>query len=346
VFLIHNKTAQPLFHLSAPDAIETDKLAFAGMLGAITDFIKDAFLREEPIGLRSISVGDFTIWFEEGPLATIAVVIRGEPQPAIRYRLRAISAQLHQHYSSELENAMADEVSLLNYDTSLRGALVQKTREEHKQKRRLGRIATVTMASILAIIGLADLNGVRVAHAQDGRFERFISDLKNRDGMLITDYGKRGGRYFLSGVVTGSLSSAALPFEEFGLSRDQVDVKLLSHVAAIDESKANAPLRDFLDQLDELDGTAWPTHGSRAGWLRSTTDRIVNAYVLGQALGRPFIIVIKHPAGLKESADTLSGQLSWRLYLQGVYDRGLVRTLQVDKQPPVLSVLQERTFEK
>jgi hypothetical protein len=164
--------------------------------------------------------------------------------------------------------------------------------------------------------------------------------------VLITDYGKRGGKYFLSGVVTGSLSSAALAFEDFGLSRDEVDVKLLSHMAAIDESKANAQLGNFLDQLDELDGAAWPTHGSRRDWLRSTTDRIVNAYVLGQALGRPFIVVIKHPAGLKESADTLSGQLSWRLYLQGVYDRGLVRTLQVDKQPPVLSVLQERTFDK
>jgi hypothetical protein len=137
VFLIHNKTAQPLFHLTAAETIEADKLAFAGMLGAITDFIKDAFLREEPIGLRSISVGDFTIWFEEGPLATVAVVIRGEPQPAIRYRLRNVSAQLHEHYSSELENAMVDEVSLLNYDALLRGTLVQKTREEHKQKRRL-----------------------------------------------------------------------------------------------------------------------------------------------------------------------------------------------------------------
>src|SRR5262249_15310783 len=40
VFLVHNKTAQPLFHLSPPDALEVDQLVFAGMVGAITDFIK------------------------------------------------------------------------------------------------------------------------------------------------------------------------------------------------------------------------------------------------------------------------------------------------------------------
>ena len=55
VFLVHNRTAQTLFHLSIPDAVETDQLAFAGMIGAITDFIKDAFLRKEPIGLRALA---------------------------------------------------------------------------------------------------------------------------------------------------------------------------------------------------------------------------------------------------------------------------------------------------
>src|SRR5262245_46960261 len=121
VFLVHNKTAQPLFHLSIPDAMEADQLVFAGMIGAITDFIKDAFLRKEPIGLRSIGVGEFTVWFEEGPLATIALVIRGEPRPFLRHRLRTVSENLHDQYPLELRNAMVDEVSLMSYDSLLRG---------------------------------------------------------------------------------------------------------------------------------------------------------------------------------------------------------------------------------
>src|SRR5262249_46648165 len=120
VFLVHNKTAQPLFHLSASDAVEADQLIFAGLIGALTDFIKDAFFRKEPIGLRSIGVGEFTIWFEEGPLATIALVIRGAPRPFVRDRLRTVSEKLHDRYPQELENAMVDEISLLSYDSLLR----------------------------------------------------------------------------------------------------------------------------------------------------------------------------------------------------------------------------------
>jgi hypothetical protein len=346
VFLVHNRTAQPLFHLSSPDAVQADKLAFAGMIGAITDFIKDAFLREEPIGLRSISVGEFTIWFEEGPLATIAIVIHGEPQPAIRFRLRAASEQLHAQYAPELEGAMVDEVSLLNYDTVLRGTLLQKARDKEHKQRRLGRIVTTGLAVALVILGLFGFNILWAAHSRDARFGRFLSNLKSREGMLITDSGKEpNGKYFVNGLITGALPSGALPFEDFGLKRDEVDVKLLNSFAA-DQAYKNEELKQFQNELRELDGIAWPIDGSYATkeWLSSTTDRIVNAYVLGQQLGHPFIVVIKHPSNLKAAADRLSGQLAWRLYLRGVYDRHLIRTLPVDRQPAVMTVLQERTL--
>ena len=69
----------------------------------LTDFIKDVFFRNESIGLRSVDVGEFTVWFEEGPIATIAVVIRGEPQPVLRNRLQVASEKLH----SRFENALS-----------------------------------------------------------------------------------------------------------------------------------------------------------------------------------------------------------------------------------------------
>jgi OOP family OmpA-OmpF porin len=347
VFLVHNRTGQPLFHLSAPDAIETDQLAFAGMIGAITDFIKDAFFRKESIGLRSIGVGEFTVWFEEGPLATIAVVIRGEPRPLLRDRLRTISAKLHNKYPSELENAMVDEVSLMSYDSLLRDTLLQEPREAIEKQKRIGRIATSAMAVALVILGAIGLTFFLRAHARDARFDRFISHVKSSEGVLITDYGKnKDGKYFVTGVVPGSASSIVLPVENFGFRRDEVDVKLNNHVFMVGQSNRNEQLQNFRDQLHQLDGIPWPTDGSPTAraWIESTTNRIANAYVLGQALERPFIVVIEHPSNLKAAADKLSGQIAWRLYLQGVYDRGLLRTQAVDKHPGVLRVLQERTI--
>jgi hypothetical protein len=346
VFLVHNKTAQPLLHLSVPDAIEADQLVFAGMVGAISDFIKDAFLRKEPIGLRSIGVGEFTVWFEEGPLATIALVIRGEPRPYLRNRLRTVSEKLHDEYPSELKNAMVDEVSLTSYDSLLRGTLLQEPRPTREKQKRLGRIATSVAGLVFLILGVLGLNSFLNAHSRDVRFEQFISRVKSSEGVLVTDYGKnKDGKYFVSGIVSGPTSAAVLPVEDFGFKRDEVDVKLINPLLGLAQPNRNEQLQKFLDQLDQLDGTPWPTAASAAAhdWLESTTNRIVNAYLLGQALGRPFIVVIQHPANLKASAKKLAGQIAWRLYRQGVYDRHLLRTLTVDMRPGVLRVLQERT---
>src|SRR5262249_13185317 len=182
VFLVHNRTGQPLFHSAAPDAVEADELAFSGMIGAITDFIKDAFLRKEPIGLRSISLGEFTVWFEEGPLAAIALVIRGEPRPFLRDRLRTISEKLHANYPSELENAMVDEVSLMGYESLMRDTLLQEPRETMDKQKRIGRIATIVMAVALVISGVIGLNSFLRTHARDVRFNRLISHVKSSEG--------------------------------------------------------------------------------------------------------------------------------------------------------------------
>jgi OOP family OmpA-OmpF porin len=345
VFLVHNKTAQLLSHLSTPDAVETDQLVFAGMIGAITDFIKDAFFRREPIGLRSIGVGEFTVWFEEGPFATIALVVRGEPQLLLKTQLRTVSEKLHDQFSSELNNAMVDPVSLLSYDCLLRGTLLEEPRKPRDKQKRVGRIAAIVGASALVILGIIGISAFLRSRARDARFDRFVSDVTHKEGVLITGHGKhKDGKYFVSGIVAGPVSPAVSPVEDFGLKRDEVDVKLINGLPG-DQSNTSAQLQNFLDQLHQLDGSPWPTDESPAtrAWVENATNRIANAYRLGHALGRPFIVVIEHPRNLKTAADKLSGQMTWQLYRQGVYDPHLVRTLPVDKQPWVLTVLQEST---
>src|SRR5262249_33235175 len=154
-----------------------------------------------PIGLRSIGVGEFTVWFEEGPLATIALVIRGEPQPFLRYRLRTISEKLHDQYPLEIKDAMVVEVSLLNYDALLRGTLLQESRKTREEQKRFGRIATMVVAMALVILAVAAFGTFLHAHARDVRFDRFISHIKNSEGVLVTDYGKEAnGKYFVTAL--------------------------------------------------------------------------------------------------------------------------------------------------
>src|SRR5262249_26835052 len=151
----------------------------------------------------SIGVGELTVWFEEGPLATIALVIRGEPRPQLRHRLRIVSEKLHSQYPQELKNAMVDEVSSMGYDSLLRGLLLQEPRETREKQKRLGRRAIAAMALVLLISGGLGLNTFLHAHARDARFDDFIAHVKSSEGVLITDHGKsKDGKYFVTGIVS------------------------------------------------------------------------------------------------------------------------------------------------
>jgi hypothetical protein len=273
-------------------------------------------------------------------------VIRGEPKPFLRHRLRTASEKLHDQYSLELKKAMVDEVSLMSYDSVLRGTLLQEPHEKRERQKGLGRAATAVMAVAFVIFVVMGLGTFLRAQARDARFDRFISHVKSSESVLITDYGKnKDGKYFVTGLIPGTASAGALPVEEFGFSRDEVSVKLMKAVFAVDQARSEEELNNFQVQLHDLDGTPWPTgrSPSTGAWLETTTDRIANAYLLGRALGRTFIVVIEHPRNLKAPADKLSGQIAWRLHLQGIYDPHLLRTLAVDREPGVLRVLQEKT---
>ena len=130
-------------------------------------------------------MGEFTVWFEEGPLATIALVIRGEPRPFLRSQLRTACEEVHDKYPLELRNAMVDEVSLTSYDSLLRGTLLQEPREPRGKQKRLGRIVIGVMAMALVILAVIGLDTFLRAHARDARFDRFISRVRNSEGVLM-----------------------------------------------------------------------------------------------------------------------------------------------------------------
>ena len=98
-FLIHAKSGLMLAHASAPGIKLPDTKVISGMLTAIQDFVHDAFRPGEGGTLRTFSVGDHTVQLETGPLAMIALVIRGEaPLALLRKQQRALEA-IHLQYA-------------------------------------------------------------------------------------------------------------------------------------------------------------------------------------------------------------------------------------------------------
>ena len=107
-FLIHAKSGLMLAHASAPGIKLPDVAVISGMLTAIQDFVRDAFRPGEGGTLRTFSVGDHTVQVETGPLALVALVIRGEaPVSLLRKQQRGLEA-IHLQYANALAEFVGD----------------------------------------------------------------------------------------------------------------------------------------------------------------------------------------------------------------------------------------------
>ena len=49
----------------------------SGLLTALRDFVKNSFRSGDTDDLEALTVGDLSVWIEQGPRAILAAVVRG-----------------------------------------------------------------------------------------------------------------------------------------------------------------------------------------------------------------------------------------------------------------------------
>ena len=103
VFLIHRKSGLLLQHVSADPGAVQDADMVSGMLTAIRDFARDSFGGTEASALDAFQVGDLTVWVEQGPLAILAGVIRGNPPQDLKALFAETIERIHSDQGRELE---------------------------------------------------------------------------------------------------------------------------------------------------------------------------------------------------------------------------------------------------
>lgn len=112
VLLIHRRTSLPLVTATAPDVRAQDEALVAGMIGAIQDFVRDAFRGDDGAALHASTVGDLTLWAEPGPEAILVAVIRGTPPEELRTTLRGANETVHRRLGRELAAFDGDPAAL------------------------------------------------------------------------------------------------------------------------------------------------------------------------------------------------------------------------------------------
>ncbi|QMV18405.1 OmpA family protein [Granulicella sp. 5B5] len=83
VYLIHRKTGLLLAESSRDPDLLGDPSLVVGMLTALQDFVRDSFTTNKQDDLEVLHIGEFKVWLLHGPLAILALVVRGQLPPQL-----------------------------------------------------------------------------------------------------------------------------------------------------------------------------------------------------------------------------------------------------------------------
>ncbi len=103
VFLVY-RDGLLIYHLSRSLSQDKDEDVLSGMLTAIQEFVRDAFVYGEHRELHHLDFGDYRILIERGKNVYLAVVYAGKGFASVRKRVRSVLDQIEKAYHGVLED--------------------------------------------------------------------------------------------------------------------------------------------------------------------------------------------------------------------------------------------------
>jgi OOP family OmpA-OmpF porin len=221
VFLIHRESGLLLQHVSAGSAVVNDADMVSGMLTAIQDFVQDSFKTGKGDELETLQVGDLTVWIEQGPLAILAGVIRGNAPQELRQVFQETLERIHLQFGSPLKEFSGDSAAFAGTRPLLEECFqsgYDKDQLLHDQSRKMTpfRVLAATVLIGVLIWGFFWIRDRR-------RWNTYLDKLHNEPGIVVTDAGKQGGKYFVSGLRDPLAREPAALITDTGLAPDAVE---------------------------------------------------------------------------------------------------------------------------
>ena len=193
-FLIHAETGLLLAHATAPGLQVPDADLISGMMTAIQDFVRDSFRPDEGATLRTFSVGDHTVQVEAGPLALLALVIRGEAPEAVLRKQQDTLETIHLQFAAPLAEFSGDTAQFQSTHPLLEECL--ETVVDTGTQRR-GRLLWLRWAIPLAIAAGAFIVFMGRANS---RFNRAVASLNSEPGLVVIDAQRGWRKWNISGL--------------------------------------------------------------------------------------------------------------------------------------------------
>jgi OOP family OmpA-OmpF porin len=194
IFLIHKNTSLPLLHLVSPTVAAQDPDMVSGMLSAIQDFVRDSFKSEKGESLNMLEMGGLKIMVEHGPEAILAAVIRGHPPQDFVNKLKEKLEAVHLTLGSELANFQGDASPFEVFRPELAQLLEVRYAREEVRKPKPYLLVLVILLVVLAGVWKT------LSVLEDRKWDRYVDNLRQQPGIVITSFDVHGGRYRIQGL--------------------------------------------------------------------------------------------------------------------------------------------------
>ena len=194
VFLIHRETGCLLQHVTSIDSVQDADLV-SGMLTAISDFVKDSFSVDGKSTLDSIEIDDLTVLIEPGPLAVIAIVVRGNPPKNLREDARNALESIHREQRQLLLDFNGDAQPFEQSQHYLEDCIQAQYIQKKKQPVFSPQIALLLVAIVIVVGGW-----MISTYKNQTNWDAYIDRLAQEPGIVITDVKQNAGHFSIRGL--------------------------------------------------------------------------------------------------------------------------------------------------
>jgi len=193
IFLIHRESALLLHHEKAEHVADIEADMVASMLSAIGDFVRDSFHSNERDGVETIKIGETNLCIEQGPHASVAAVVAGNPPPDLRLDLKEAIEAVHYNHRPDLEKFEGETAVFAHTSKFLKPCLRKEKKDQRKKP--------PYFAMFLLLLVFTGIGYLIYQKAQKNiRINALTEAFKNEHGYLISQTEKQDGQLWFYGL--------------------------------------------------------------------------------------------------------------------------------------------------
>jgi len=187
IFLIHSESGVLLHHAAGQAGVVKDEDMVSGMLTAIQDFVGDSFEGNRNDKLRTMQVGERSVWIENSPRLTLASVISGRAPIEYRGEMRSTLEQVEMGYAKALKSFSGDVAVFGGTEPLLENCLVAESAVKEETG---GSPMAAYVVLLILLIVLAVFLGFR--WYESARWNDLVSELRAEPGIVVLDARRDG----------------------------------------------------------------------------------------------------------------------------------------------------------